>query len=96
MAKKTKVVEVKDVKPIVEKKGAYHVFIKLNDRAYEVDTDNLVETILSFKPVILKTSLTLKITKGNKTIDRYLYLKEGRRLFTNNLTLEVFVRNLFF
>lgn len=77
-----------------DKKGEFHLYIKLNDKSFEVDTDNIVETIKSFKPAILKTALTIRITKGKRTIDRYLYLKDGRRLFTNDTTLDMFVRNL--
>lgn len=78
------------------KKALYHVFLELNDKTYEVDTDNVEEAILSHKPPVLKTSLTVKVTKGQKTIVRYLYLKDARRLFNNKITLMVFVRNLLF
>lgn len=78
------------------KKGQYHVLLKLNDKTYEVDTDDIEATILSYKPAVLKTSLTVRVTKGKKTLDRYLYLKDARRLFNNKITLMVFVRNLLF
>ena len=97
---KTKKVVNKEAEEKVEKKetkvnnGAYHVFLDLNDKTYEVDTDDIKATILSFKPSLLKTSLTVKVTKGNKMVVRYLYLNDARRLFSNDITLGVFVRNI--
>ena len=99
---KKKVEEAVDVVEVAEKpvkkakKGAYHLFIDLNDKSYEVDTDNLEEAIASFRPEILKTSLTIRVTKDGKTLDRYLYLNPARRLFNNSIALEAFVRNLLF
>ena len=88
--------KTKETPVVVEQKKVYHLYLKLNDKVYEVDTDDLEKSILEHKPAILKTSLTLKITKGKKTLDRYLYLRDARRLFTNSITLNAFVRNLFF
>ena len=89
-----KVVEVKEEKEEKISKGEYHVFLDLNDKTYEVDTNNIEETILTHKPSLLKTSLTVKVTKDNKTVTRYLYLRDARRLFTNEIVLHIFVRNI--
>ncbi len=100
--KKTKATKVegiivkKEVKLEKHSEGIYHLFIDLNDKTYELDTDDIGAAIMSFRPEILKTSLTIKVTKGNKTLDRYLYLKDAKRLFMNSITLEAFVRNLMF
>lgn len=91
---KNEILETPEVKK--EKKSQYHVLLKLNDKTYEVDTNDIGATILEYKPAVLKTSLIIKVTKGDKTLDRKLYLKDARRLFNNKITLMVFVRNLFF
>ena len=85
--------EVVEVKP-KKVKFEYKLWAKLNDKEYEAETNNLDEAIFSLKPEILYTALHLKITKGGKTVDKYLYLKDARRLFTNSLTRFVFVKNL--
>lgn len=85
---------IEKVSTVVTGKGAYHLYIKLNDKEHETDTDNLVESIQSYKPAILRTAVSIKVSRGGRTIDRYLYLKDGKRLFQNKLTLEMFIRNL--
>lgn len=85
---------IEKVKTAVTGKGSYHLYIKVNDREFETDTDNLFEAIMSFKPAILKTALTIRVTRGGKTYDKYFYLRQGRQLFVNQIMLEAFVRNI--
>ncbi len=87
----TEVVE----KPVKKPKAkTFHLWVKLNDKVHETDTDNLDEAIVALKPEILYTALHMKITKNGKTVDKYLYLKDARRFFTNSLTRFVFIKNL--
>jgi DNA polymerase III alpha subunit len=88
------VVDVKEEKKAKVSKGEYHMFLKLNDKTCEVDTNDIKETLLAHKPSLLKTSLTVKVTKGDKTVTRYLYLRDARRLFINEIALHIFVRNI--
>lgn len=85
-------VDVSPKKP----EAVYHLYVKLNDKVFELDTEDIKTSLSALRPSLLKTSLTVRVTKGNKTIDRYLYLNDGRRLFNNKLTLEAFVRGLIF
>lgn len=82
---------VKDAKP---KKKEYSLFASINDKTFEAETDDLEEAIFSLKPPILYTALTLRITRNGKTITKYLYLKDARRLFNNSLTRFIFVRDV--
>jgi len=95
--KKTKTpskVEVENVESPKEK-GMYHVFIKLNDKSFEINTNDIGQAIMSVKPTILKTALTVRVTNRKRTVDRYVYLMPARRLLANDLTLYSFVKNLF-
>jgi hypothetical protein len=97
--KETKIDEVVAEAPVKKEKpakGIYHLYVELNDKAYETDTNDIAEAIRALRPNVLKTSLVIKVTKDNKTLDRYLYLNNARRLFLNRLTLESFVKNLLF
>lgn len=88
---KTEVVEKETKK---SKKKEYTLFASINDKTFEAETDDLEEAIFSLKPAILYTALTLRITRNGKTITKYLYLKDARRLFTNPLTRFIFVRDV--
>jgi len=76
------------------KKKEYSLFASINDKTFEAETDDLEEAIFSLKPPILYTALTLRITRNGKTITKYLYLKDARRLFNNSLTRFIFVRDV--
>lgn len=93
---KNKSVKVEEVKVEKVKKPLYSVFIKINGKETEVKTDDIASAILSAKPEFPKTPLTVKITKGDKTIDRFLQLNSAKRLFGNSITMEMFIKNLLF
>lgn len=98
MAKKKieKLVNVEETPVEKPKKKAkeYKLVANLNDKNFETETDNLDEAIFSLKPAILYTALTLHITRNGKTITKYMYLKDARKLFINPLTRFVFVRDV--
>ncbi len=75
--------------------GEFHVHAELNGQVFDVDTDDVRTTILSFKPEFLKTSLKLKISKGDVIRDRFLYSARAKILFTNPYTLDAFIRALY-
>lgn len=85
-----------EVKQVKEKKKEYKVFIKINDKITEVETNDIASAILSAKPEWPKTPLTIRITKDGKTRDRYLQVKDAKRLFTNEITMQMFIKNLLF
>lgn len=84
--------EAKPVEKVVKKQ--FHIYIKLNGVEYETDTNDIAEFIMSTKPNILYTTFDFKVTKGNVTVSRFLYLRDGRKLFSNPTFLQVFVNNL--
>jgi len=92
----TKKVATKKVVAKKEEEKEYHIVIKLNDKVFEFDTDDLRETILSVKPEFLRTRVLLEITKGNKTLDRAYYLQQGKMLFINKYAMDTLLKNLIF
>lgn len=76
----------------------YHIVMKLNDEVFEKDTDNLMDTIMEFKPRFLKTKVTFKITRNNdgKTVDKLLFVRGAKMIFRNALSLKIFVSRLIF
>jgi len=91
-------------KPVAEKKAPvkkevkkeFHLVIKLNDKVFEFDTDDLRESILSVEPEFLRTKVILKVTKDGKTLDRLYFLQEGKKLFYNKYFMETLIKNLIF
>lgn len=84
-------------KKIVESPKEYHVVMKLNDQVFEKDTDNLMDTIMEFKPKFLKTKVTFKITRNDgKTVDKLLFVRGAKMIFRNALALKIFVTRLIF
>lgn len=78
------------------KEPTYSLYIKINDVVTETKTDDIAEAILSAKPEFPKTPLTIRVTKGDKTLDRFIQLPMAKKLFSNKLTMESFIKNLLF
>lgn len=91
-----KKVETKD--EVVEKKseGQFIVFTKINGITNQVKTDDIANAIMSAKPELPKTTLVIRVTKGKVTRDRFLQLQEAKRLYSNEITMEMFIKNLLF
>lgn len=81
---------------VPEKKGDYRVFIKVNGIVNDVFTDDVASTILALKPSLPKTNLTIRVTKGKVTRDRLLLLRDAKRLYSNEITMQMFIKNLLF
>ena len=98
---KTKKLTKNVIEPVVEpvadtpkEKGEYRVFTKINGIENDVYTADVAKTILTSKPTLPKTNLVIRVTKGKVTRDRYLLLREARRLYSNETTMMMFVKNL--
>ena len=79
-----------------EEKKEYHISISFNDETFEFDTNDIRESILSVAPQFLRTRVILKITKGDKTLDRLYHLQQGKQLFVNRYAIDVLLKNLIF
>jgi len=88
---------VPEVKPEIKTKiGDYKVFIKVNGIVTEGSTDDVASFIMNAKPELPKTTLTIRVTKGKVVRDRFLQLQEAKRLYNNEITMIMFIKNLLF
>lgn len=88
--------KIEKVKKDNKQVGEYNLYIKINDVVTEVNTDDIASAILDSKPEFPKTPLTIRVTKGNKTLDRYLQLQQAKRLYWNGVAMQAFIKNLIF
>lgn len=100
---KTKIKQSKTKTEPVEEKventkptGQFIVFTKINGVTKQIITDDIAGAILAMKPELPKTTLTIRVTKGKVTRDRFLLLREAKRLYTNEITMQMFIKNLLF
>lgn len=75
----------------------YKLTMRFNGDTYTVNTDDLDSAILAFKPVFLKTKIFVKIRKRKVgTYERVIFPMQGRLLFMNKTTRQVFLNRLIF
>lgn len=74
----------------------YHLEMKMNDKVFECDTDNLAEAIMSFQPQVLKTRVFFNITKNGLTCAKQVMVRRARMMFRNPMYMNAFMRQLIF
>jgi hypothetical protein len=74
----------------------YSLFISLNDKTFDIETDDLRESIRSVEPEFLRTKVIIKVTKDGKTLERVLYLAKAKMLFQNKYAMDSLINNLLF
>lgn len=82
------------VKKPETKTGEYSVSIKLNGTVLKSDTNDILSTIASIKPLKIVTRVCLEVSKGGKTITRFLHTGQARKFFYNKLFAEAFTRGI--
>lgn len=60
----------------------------------KVKPETIKDVILSFKPPVLHTDIFVKLKKGKDERERHLLLMQGKKLFNNDIFLQVFIMNL--
>jgi hypothetical protein len=94
--KKTKIKKVKKVVKKLQEVKLYKVEMIFNGETFLVKTNDLKEAIMSLKPEALQTELYITIQKGELEMTRKLTLVQGRKLFNDEMTLDIFITNLLF
>jgi len=88
---------IKPIKKAEEVKLDYHIYAELNDKVFETETNDIQQAIRDLEPKeLLKTALLVRITYRGKTIERYLYLREAKKLWINEYYLGHFIKYLIF
>lgn len=74
----------------------YELTLIFNGKEFskKVEADSVRDAILSFKPAVLHTDIFVKLKKGKDLRERHLLLLQGKKLFNNDIFLQVFVMNL--
>ena len=82
--------------PVIETpKFKYHLEMIFNNETFHTDTNDIAESILSFKPRQLLTEMFINITRDGATSQRRLNRMRGRRIFSNPESLEIFLMSVF-
>lgn len=72
----------------------YSLWVKFNGIEKRKRTDDLNETLKSLKPDWLHTEMYVKVKKGDTTSERHLNLVQAKRMFSDDLSREIFINNL--
>lgn len=72
----------------------YSLWVKFNGIEKRKHTDDLNETLKSLKPDWLHTEMYVKVKKGDTTSERHLNLIQAKRMFSDDLSREIFINNL--
>lgn len=72
----------------------YSLWVKFNGIEKRKRTDDLDETLKSLKPDWLHTEMYVKVKKGDTTSERHLNLIQAKRMFSDDLSREIFINNL--
>ena|SRR3990167_8379549 len=74
----------KKIKPVEAPKSFYKATLKVNGQILISDGESLEEAIRGLEVVNYKTNGNLEIVFGDKTIQRFLPLRQMRKLFSDN------------
>lgn len=72
----------------------YSLWVKFNGIEKRKRTDDLNETLKSLKPDWLHTEMYVKVKKGDTTSERHLNLVQAKRMFSDDISREIFINNL--
>lgn len=72
----------------------YSLWVKFNGIEKRKRTDDLNETLKSLKPDWLHTEMYVKVKKGDTTSERHLNLIQAKRMFSDDISREIFINNL--
>lgn len=82
------------------KSPIYRITIERNGETIKKRTDDIKSAILNSKPELLYTDIYVTISTGTgkekTTMERKLNLTQGKRLYSTDTVLEVFINNLLY
>ena len=89
----TKKATKKVVKKVIDKKD-YKIELKMNDEVFTLETNDLMEGIMSLKPDRLKTRVLFKIEKDGKVCEKILSCFLAKQMFRNKMSMTVFLNRI--
>jgi hypothetical protein len=72
----------------------YSVTIEMSGESFTVETDDIQEALLAFKPGKMTTKAVITVEYGEKKTEDYMFPARARRVFNHPMTAFVFARNL--
>lgn len=78
----------------ITKTKKYSLELAFNGEVYKTTTDDLEEALLEMKPDQLLTEIYVTARKRKEVAERRLSLQQGKRIFLDDMTRQVFVQNL--
>jgi len=72
----------------------YSIMFKFNGEVLNKRTDDIEQTILAVKPEQLHTEMYVTAKSKTWTAERKLSLQQAKRVFSDDLTRQVFINNL--
>lgn len=88
-----KAVVKKERKPRTSYK--YKLTIKMNDKVFTANTNDLQTSIKSFEPKLpeyLKTKVVFHIKEGKRVCEKVVFLPKAKIMFRNPISLQMFVQ----
>lgn len=75
---------------------AYEMKIKIGQDSYDLQTDDIVEGLLSFKPnATIKVKPLVFVTQNGKTVSKLIpNIMRARHIFSNRMAAQIFAKNL--
>ena len=98
MDKKLKqVVKTKAVKKApVKKVELYKMELHYNGEDFSAEGDDLATLLKGMQPVVLKTHIKMKITKGKLTCEKLILLNKAKKMYRSEILIEFAVNRLIF
>lgn len=78
----------------ITKTKKYSLELAFNGEVYKTTTNDLEEALLEMKPDQLLTEIYVTARKRKEVAERRLSLQQGKRIFLDDMTRQVFVQNL--
>lgn len=76
------------------RKKQFSIVAKFNGNTYRKYTNDLNEAIQALRPDWLHTEVFMTVKKGEQESERYLNMKQAKRVFNDDTTREIFINNL--
>lgn len=91
---KAKKTTIKKAQTAPKAKGAFHVAISTSGQEHEAHVDSIAEYLTSLDLGLINTKTVIRVTYGDKTVEKLLMCGKARLLFTQKLHAEVFEKNI--
>ena len=74
----------------------YKIEMKFNGETFNEVTEDPKKAIMSFKQEMILTESYITITKGEAEFQRKLTLVQTRKIFNDEVALDIFINNILF